>query len=131
MMTDHRKNKNRFGGIILQEYSAREERLVGPSFPIFRGTDLGYTEGPHLYKRQGYYYLIVAEGGTGLNHAVTLARSKSLFGPYEVCPSNPILSSKSNPRNILQKSGHTDLVETEAGEVYMVHLYARPLHRPA
>jgi xylan 1,4-beta-xylosidase len=127
MITDHRKDKNRFGGIIIQEYSARERSLVGEPNHIFMGTELGYTEGPHLYKKNGYYYLLIAEGGTGLDHAVTLARSKSIFGPYELCPSNPVLSSKYAPRNPLQKAGHASLVETEAGEVYMVHLCGRPL----
>lgn len=127
MVWDHRKGKNRFGGILIQEYDKLERKLVGPIRNIFKGTQLGFTEGPHLYRRGGYYYLITAEGGTRWNHAVTVARSKSLFGPYEVDPANPILTSRHNPELPLQRAGHADLVETPSGEWYMVHLAGRPL----
>lgn len=127
MVTDHRKNKNHFGGILLQEFSVAEKRLIGPVYNIFKGTELGFTEGPHLYKRQGYYYLITAEGGTFLGHAVTVARSKSIIGPYEVDPTNPILTSRNDPTLPLQKAGHASLVETQNGEWYMVHLCGRPI----
>jgi xylan 1,4-beta-xylosidase len=127
MVWDHRKGRNPFSGIALQEYSAAEQRLIGPEIKIFSGTDLGKTEGPHLYKVNGYYYLLTAEGGTELKHGMTLARSKSLFGPYEVHPHNPILTSWHNPTLPLQKAGHGDLVETAGGEWYMVHLCGRPL----
>jgi xylan 1,4-beta-xylosidase len=127
MIWDHRKGKNRFGGIVLQEYSPEERRLVGPVFNIFRGTSLGLTEGPHLYKRNGYYYLVTAEGGTRYHHAVTVARSKSLFGPYEVDPENPVLTSAGKPELALQRAGHASLVETQTGEWYFAHLCGRPL----
>ena len=74
MLWDHRPGQNRFAGIVLQEYSPRERQLVGERHIIFKGTSLGFTEAPHLYKRDGYYYLITAEGGTGWGHAVTMAR---------------------------------------------------------
>jgi xylan 1,4-beta-xylosidase len=127
MIWDHRKNKNSFGGIVLQEYSAAEKKLVGPIRRIFKGTSLGITEGPHLYKRNGYYYLLTAEGGTGINHAVTMARSRSLEGPYDVDPANPILTSRDDPTLELQKAGHASLVETQNNEWYMTHLCGRPL----
>ena len=129
MSCDKGKDKPWFGGIYLQEYCDTEKKLTGPVYKIFNGTELGATEGPHLYKRNGYYYLITAEGGTGLNHAVTLARSASIMGPYEVAPHNPIISSRIDPSNPLQKAGHADFVETADGEVYMVHLCGRPLPR--
>ena len=78
---DHRPGQNRFAGIVLQEYSVEERRLVGERVNIFGGTPLGLTEAPHLYKRNGYCYLLTAEGGTGWGHAVTMARSKALRGP--------------------------------------------------
>ncbi|MGB8455126.1 MAG: glycoside hydrolase family 43 protein [Anaerocolumna sp.] len=127
MLWDHRKGKNRFAGIMLQEFSSKENRLVGPAVNIFKGTELGLVEGPHLYKRNGYYYLLTAEGGTRYKHAVTFARSKELTGPYEVHPANPILTSWSDPTLELQKAGHGSLVETQQGEWYMVHLCGRPL----
>lgn len=127
MIWDHRKNRNPFHGIVIQEYSETEQKLVGPKEVIFRGTELGCTEGPHLYKKDGYYYLVTAEGGTGLEHAVTVARSRSLFGPYEVDPQNPVLTSNGDPDAPLQKAGHASLVDMPQGEWYMVHLCSRPL----
>jgi len=127
MLWDHRPSRNRFAGIVLQEYSHAERRLVGERRLIFQGTPIGYTEGPHLYKRGGWYYLLTAEGGTGWGHAVTLARSRSLFGPYELHPDGYLLTARDRPEAILQRAGHADLVEAEAGEPYLVHLCGRPL----
>jgi len=128
MKYDNRIGKNRFAGHLLQEYDEKSKRLVGPIFNIFKGTALGYSESPHIYKRNGYYYLMVAEGGTGYNHAVTLARSKNLTGPYEVHPQNPILTSaNSDMHKFLQKAGHASIVEGPNKEWFMVHLCARPL----
>jgi xylan 1,4-beta-xylosidase len=127
MQWDHRPGCNRFSGIVLQEYSSNERRLVGQIRPIFRGTPIGLTEGPHLYKRGGYYYLLTAEGGTGWGHAVTMARSRELTGPYELHPDVYILTARDRPDVELQRAGHADLVETRAGETYMVHLCGRPI----
>jgi len=124
---DHRPGQNRFAGIVLQEYSVTECKLVGQRQNIFKGTALGLTEAPHLYKRGGFYYLLTAEGGTGWNHAVTMARSRSLTGPYELHPDTYILSSRHRPDVALQRAGHADLMETAAGETYMVYLCGRPL----
>lgn len=127
MIWDHRKGKNSFAGIALQEYSVEEKKLVGPIKNIFKGTELGLTEAPHLYKRNGYYYLLTAEGGTQYDHAATMARSKSIDGPYEVDPANPILTSNKDDKQSLQKAGHGSLVETQNGEWYMAHLCGRPV----
>lgn len=127
MLWDHRKGKNRFAGILLQEYSEAEKRLTGTVVNIFKGTELGLVEGPHIYKRNGYYYLMTAEGGTRYKHAVTLARSRKLTGPYEVHPNNPVLTSWNDPALELQKAGHGSLVETARGEWYLAHLCSRPI----
>ena len=127
ILWDYRPGHNRFAGIQLQEYSTTERKLIGPRNVIFQGTSLGLTEGPHLYKRNGYYYLLTAEGGTGWGHAVTFARSRSLIGPYELHPSKQILTSRDRPDVELQRAGHADLVETQDGETYMVYLCGRPL----
>jgi xylan 1,4-beta-xylosidase len=127
MLWDHRPGQNRFAGIVLQEYSPRERRLVGARQTIFTGTALGLTEGPHLYKRDGWYYLLTAEGGTGWGHAVTMARSRSLLGRYELHPDIHILSARHRPDVPLQRAGHADLVETPGGETYMVYLCGRPI----
>jgi len=127
MLWDFRKGRNKFAGIVLQEYSAEQRKLVGPVVRIFEGTELKLTEGPHLYKRNGYYYLLTAEGGTQYGHAATMARSRSIEGPYEADPHNPILTSAGRPDLALQKAGHASLVETQTGEWYMVHLCGRPV----
>ncbi|MEO8075588.1 MAG: glycoside hydrolase family 43 protein [Acidobacteriota bacterium] len=127
MLWDHRPGRNRFAGIVLQEYSVVERRLVGARHLIFRGTPLGLTEAPHLYRRDGYYYLLTAEGGTDWNHAVTMARSRVLLGEYELHPDVHILSSRNRPDVELQRAGHADLVDTPAGATYMVYLCGRPL----
>ena len=127
MLWDHRPGRNRFAGIVVQEYSVAQGKLIGERRLIFAGTPIGFTEGPHLYRRNGFYYLLTAEGGTGWGHAVTLARSRNLYGPYELHPDVHILSARSRPDVELQRAGHADLVETETGETYLVHLCGRPL----
>jgi xylan 1,4-beta-xylosidase len=127
MLWDHRPGHNRFAGIVLQEYSAKERSLIGQRSLIFTGTPIGLTEGPHLYKHGGYYHLLTAEGGTGWGHAVTMARSRKITGPYELHPDVHVLTSRHRPDIELQRAGHADLVETQNGEVYMVHLCGRPL----
>lgn len=143
MEWDYREDngKKAFAGILLQEYDVQLQCLVGEPRKIFCGTGIGRTEGPHLYKHQGFYYLICAEGGTGWFHAVTAARSKNPEGPYEKYPGNPVLSSwkgyfdgkGTKEKNLLeevrtglQKAGHASLMETEDGRWYMAHLCARP-----
>ncbi len=127
MLWDHRPGRNRFAGIACQEYSPAERRLVGERRVIFEGTALGLTEAPHLYRRDGWYYLLTAEGGTGFGHAATLARSRHLWGPYELHPDGQILTSRDRPDAPLQRAGHADLVETKGGETYAVYLCGRPL----
>jgi xylan 1,4-beta-xylosidase len=127
MLWDHRPGRNRFAGIVLQEYSPAERRLVGARRNIFTGTPIGLTEAPHLYRRDGFYYLITAEGGTAWGHAVTMARARTIDGRYELHPDVHILSARARPDAPLQRAGHADLVETQAGETYMVYLCGRPL----
>jgi len=127
MLWDHRPGQNRFAGIVVQEFSVAEQRLVGERRVIFSGTPLGLTEGPHVYKRGGYYHLLTAEGGTGWGHAVTMARARSLTGPYELHPDVHILTSRDRPDAPLQRAGHADLVDTQDGATYMVYLCGRPL----
>jgi xylan 1,4-beta-xylosidase len=116
-----------FAGIVLQEYDPNAKKLVGPVKNIFRGSDHGLVEAPHLYKRDGWYYLTTAEGGTGYDHAVTMARSRSIAGPYEMHPLVHPITSKDAPDAPLQRAGHGQIVETPAGEFYHTHLTSRPL----
>ena len=115
-----------FDGILLQEWSP-ERGLFGSVKVISHGSDLGLTEGPHLFKRGGYYYLTVAEGGTGYRHAVTMARSRDLWGPYELHPGPHLITSKDAPEAPLQRTGHGQYVETPEGEIYHTFLCGRPL----
>ncbi|MCD7866630.1 MAG: glycoside hydrolase family 43 protein [Clostridiales bacterium] len=132
------------GAICMAEYSPREKRILGYPKRIWSGgTDRGCIEAPHLTRKDGYYYIMCAEGGTGYNHCVTMGRSRNIWGPYEADPMNPILTSvpgeskeRNNPDHLkpqyfnpqapIQKSGHGSYVETPKGEVYMLHLCARP-----
>lgn len=118
---------NKSSGIVIQEFDPRLGSLVGEPRKLFDGTPLKKTEAPHIYKHNGYYYLITAEGGTGSGHAVTVARSKELPGPYEVDPLNPMLTSRHDPELPLQCAGHGSLVQTPGGEWYMAHLCTRPV----
>ncbi len=116
-----------FDGILLQEWDREARGLKGPITNIFPGSPLGLVEAPHLFKRNGWYYLTTAEGGTGYDHAVTMARSRSIEGRYELHPNTHLLTSKDNPEAVLQRSGHGQYVETPDGDVYHTHLCSRPL----
>ncbi|KAH7128503.1 beta-xylosidase [Dendryphion nanum] len=126
MIQDHRRRPRSFAGIRLQEFDPKAEKLVGRTKNIFRGTELDLVEGPHLYKRNGWYYLLTAEGGTAYEHACTLARSRDIGGPYELHPQKYIITSKDAPLAALQRAGHGDIVDTPDGKTYVVHLSGRP-----
>jgi xylan 1,4-beta-xylosidase len=103
----------------------RTGELLGGPTRTWSGTGLQYPEAPHLFERAGTWYLLLAEGGTERGHAVSIARGPSLAGPWEGCPSNPILSHRSTDRPI-QNTGHADLVEAVDGSWWMVLLGVRP-----
>lgn len=132
------------GVICVAEYDTVNKCLKEYPKRVYNGgTDRGCIEAPHLTKRGEYYYLMCAEGGTGYNHCVTMARSKSPYGPFEKDPMNPILTSSPNssneradwdhlkpryynPNSVLQKSGHGSYVNLDEKTAYLVHLCARP-----
>lgn len=120
-------SKDLFAGILLQEYDPVAQSLTGEIKNIFPGSDLGLVEAPHLMKRNGYYYLITAEGGTGYEHAVTYARSKSIDGPFELHPNTHLLRVIDEPDSPLQRTGHGQYVETPDGTPYHTYLCTRPL----
>lgn len=130
MQTGEAFTPQRFDGIVLQEFDATKKQLVGRPRKIWGGSGLGITEGPHLLKRGGWYYLITAEGGTAMRHAISVCRSKDLFGPYELHPENPLLTSFQKDHLVLQSAGHGCLVELANGEWFTAHLCHRPLQRP-
>jgi xylan 1,4-beta-xylosidase len=130
MRWDFRKGRHRFAGIVIQEYDSRQSKLIGPMVQILEKTGI-LTEGPNLYKHDGWYYLMLAEGGTGWNHGISMARSQNILGPYEIDPQPSVLTSREDAALALQKAGHGELVETRAGEWYLAHLASRPLKTKA
>ncbi len=127
MVWDHRPDRSYFKGIIMQEYDALAQKLVGPSKMIFAGSDAGLTEGPHIHKFAGKYYLITAEGGTGYEHAVTLARADNVWGPYEIDPQGHLLTARDMPGDHLQRTGHGSIIALPEGGYVLSHLCSRPM----
>jgi xylan 1,4-beta-xylosidase len=126
MLWDYRPGHPGFAGIVMQEYDAYAGELAGPRRKIFDVTELGVAEGPQIFKKDGWYYLVTAAGGTGYRHAAAIARSNNVWGPYEISPNHPFLTAAGNPDNPLQKSGHVSFLQ--AGEEwYVTHICARPL----
>jgi xylan 1,4-beta-xylosidase len=126
MLWDHRPGHPAFAGIVMQELDPLTMRLTGERKKIFEVTGLGVAEGPQILKKDGWYYLITAAGGTGYNHAAVVARSRSVWGPYEVSPFHPLLTSAPYPDNPLQKSGHASFL-CKGDDWYITHICARPL----
>lgn len=114
--------------IWVQELDLHTMKLTGESSYLWKGAlkEVIWPEGPHLYKKDDYYYLMIAEGGTGPNHSITIARSKNLRGPYENNPNNPILThwhlGKKYP---IVYVGHGDLVDDKQGNWYVIMLASR------
>ena len=111
-------------GIIQTEIDVHTGARLSPTREIWSGTGGASAEGPHLYKIKGMYYLLLAEGGTEFGHMITLARSRTPWGPWEACPHNPVLTNRSLPGPI-QCVGHGDLVEDSRGVWWMICLGVR------
>lgn len=135
MVTDHRVPKKYAGRLVLQEYDPQKKAMTGPVKDIYQGEKI-FLEGPHIFKRQGWYYLFAADTGTGEGHGQSILRSRNIWGPYEMFRADymereteneaySVLTSRHHEDILLQKSGHCDLVETKEGEWYMVHLCGR------
>ncbi|MBE3564095.1 MAG: glycoside hydrolase family 43 protein [Thermogemmatispora sp.] len=112
-------------GIQQSEIDPVTGRLLTKPRLLWRGTGGAYPEGPHLYKIDGRYYLMIAEGGTSYGHMETLVRGPTPWGPWEACPHNPILSHRSLLSPI-QATGHADLVQAQDGSWWLVCLGIRP-----
>ena len=119
-------NSNGIGEIWIQELDIKKWKLVGERHTVWDGIFGCCTEGPHIYKKHGLYYLLVAEGGTGKNHAVMIAASENILGPYEENQRNPILTTRHLSNNyFVNSTGHADMIELEDGRWYMVSLGKR------
>lgn len=115
--------------VWLQELELNEMKLIGEKYPLWRGAlrEAIWPEGPHIYKINGQYYLMISEGGTDYHHAVTIARSQTINGPYVGNPGNPVLTHRHIGRSCpITNTGHADWVETQNGEWWMVCLASRP-----
>ena len=134
------------GHIVIAEIDLEKGGIIGNWHRVTTGfTTRGCAEAPQVYKHNGYYYLMIASGGTGYAHGIEMGRSKNIFGPYEANPSGePIITSSPhhlfslgdpdsghfemyNPKSVMQKAGHGSLVHTTTNEWYIAHLMARPL----
>lgn len=111
--------------IVSCEVDLDSGALIGDAIEVWQGTGLQHPEGAHLYRRNGWWYLLIAEGGTGAGHAISIARSRGLAGPWESAPNNPILTHRSTD-NPVQSVGHGDLVEGADGRWFLVYLGTRP-----
>lgn len=120
---------NGYDGITLWEIDLPDGKLISPPNYIFQGYEDRLCEAPHIYFIDGYYYLLAAEGGTWTGHMVTCARSRQITGPYELCPHNPILTSRHLVMSPVQATGHGDLVQKEDGSWWMVFLGTREVKR--
>ena len=98
--------------------------MTGDPVMIAYGAAGAIPEGPHLFKKDGFYYLLLAEGGTGKGHRATVLRSRNLYGPYEKSPYNPLVTQP-DPAGALQCCGHADIVETDDGRWFIVYLCSR------
>src|SRR5690606_852005 len=113
------------GGALQSRIDAATGALLSEPKVVWQGTGGQYPEAPHLYLREGWYYLLLSEGGTEYGHMVTMARSRSPWGPFEASPQNPLLTHRSW-RSPIQAVGHADLVDTASGRWFAVCLGVRP-----
>jgi xylan 1,4-beta-xylosidase len=124
-----RHGGGRNGGTYQAEIDIATGALAAEPRLVWSGTGGIWPEGPHLYKVEGTYYLLISEGGTSYNHSLTVARSRSPWGPFEANPANPILTHRERPESPLQAVGHGDLVQTPEGAWFVVLLGIRPVNR--
>lgn len=127
LQNDHRPGGRRFAGIVLTELDRETLAPVGDTHLLLQHERL--VEGPKLLRKDGWYYLVLAEGGTGFEHGVLVARSREITGPYEL-DDRPLLTSRDDPSLELQKAGHGELVQLPDGSWVLSHLTARPLDTP-
>jgi len=137
LQNDSRVGGRRFDGIVLTELEVPvvdgvahldEVRPVGSTHLLLQREEL--VEGPKITAHDGWFYLLLAQGGTGVEHGVLVARSRSVTGPYEV-DEQVLLTSRDDPDQPLQKAGHGELVQTPGGQWFLTHLASRPLQTAA
>lgn len=115
--------------IYVREIDLSTGKALSDMHVLWGGTGGAYPEGPHIYKKDGIYYLMISEGGTERSHMITMAKSDSLFGEYVPCPNNPLLTNRSLLRP-LESIGHADLVQDADGKWWAVCLGTRTFSYP-
>jgi xylan 1,4-beta-xylosidase len=126
LVHDWRPGHGGSAGLEVTRYDRTARALVGEPFPVDLPSDGSWIEGPNLYRRGDWYYLVTADGGTGYDHQVTVARSRTLTGPYVRDPHGPLITARDHPDLPLQKAGHGSLVQTAGDDWYLAYLVARP-----
>lgn len=119
---------NGVGGVVQCEIDIATGKKLSPSRCIWQGSGGRYLESPHLYKINGTYYLMAAEGGTEYGHMITCARSGSVWGPFESNPHNPVLTNRNKAPFIIQGIGHGDLIQDRQGGWHVLSLGFRQQH---
>lgn len=111
-------------GIRVTEFDIKTGKVLSPEHLVWGGIGGRFPEAPHIYKKDGFYYLLLGEGGTEYAHSVTIGRSKYIYGPYESCPLNPIIThcNRIGQGNPIQGVGHADLVQAADGSWWAVFL---------
>lgn len=112
-------------GIVQAPVDLDTGTFTGPTRQLWSGTGLASPEAPHIFRRGDWWYMVIAEGGTEHSHAVSISRSRSIEGPFEGCPDNPILTH-SGLDHPVQSTGHADFVELVDGRWAMAYLGTRP-----
>ena len=129
MEWDFRKpNPDTFSGILVTELDPVTLKPISEPVKVFKGSEHKWVEGPHIYKKDGWYYMIVAEGGTFYSHAATVARSKDIYGPYEMHPNTFLVTTKDAPDSPIQKCGHASWCQGPDGRWFTAFLCSRPYY---
>ena len=115
------------GGVVQCEINIATGKKLSPSKCIWQGTGGRFLESPHLYKINGTYYLMAAEGGTEYGHMITCARSDSVWGRFESFPKNPVITNRNKAPHIIQGIGHGDLIQDKYGNWHILCLGFRQL----
>lgn len=116
------------GGVVMCEIDIASGKKLSRSVCVWQGSGGRFLESPHLYKINGFYYIMAAEGGTEYGHMITLARANDIWGEYTGCPYNPILTNRNKAPYIIQGIGHGDLVQDDEGGWHILSLGFRQIH---
>lgn len=120
-------DENGKSGVIQCEINIETGEKLTPGRCIWQGSGGRYLESPHLYRINGVYYLMAAEGGTEYGHMITYARADSVWGEFENYPDNPVLTNRNKGANIIQGIGHGDLIKDKNGDWFILSLGFRQM----